>query len=76
MFCIRMAAGTNLQGTLEVAQLVAQGLLCSSVYSSPSLSFRPGGLSCLQLPAAGLGPCQLSFNLLHPGPALPNLACT
>lgn len=54
-----------LDSILEVVELVAQGLLCASMGSSTCLSFCPRALSCLQLPAAALQPCQLSLQLLH-----------
>ena len=58
-------ASMYLDSILEVVELVAQGLLCASMGSSTRLSFCPGALSCLQLPAAALQPCQLSLQLLH-----------
>ena len=58
----------HLDSILEVGKVVAQSLLCPSVRSSASLSFCPGGFSCLQLPAAALQTCHLNLQLLHPAP--------
>ena len=64
-----------LDSTLEVCELVTQGLLSPSMGSSSGLSLSPGGLSGLEslvaAPQAGHLPLQLLYPLPAPHPRAP-----
>lgn len=64
-----------LDSTLEVCELIAQGLLSPGMGSSSGLSLSPGDLSSLEslvaAPQAGHFPLQLLYPLPAPHPRAP-----